>query len=98
MAEYIEREAAKKEFCLYFGSVSHAAIAVRLLDEIPAADVVPVVHGRWIKTDRGMREVVNTGEVVRFYLHDCSVCGYHTGNQGRDFNFCPICGARMDGE
>lgn len=44
MAEYIERDAAKKEFCLYFGGVSHAAIAVRLLDEIPAADVVEVVR------------------------------------------------------
>ena len=66
--------------------------------ETAEADVAPVVHGRWFKTDCGMREVVNTGEVVRFYLHDCSVCGYHTGNQGRDFNYYPICGERMDGE
>ncbi len=42
--EYIEREAAKKEFSLRFGGVSHAVIANRILDEIPAADVVEVVR------------------------------------------------------
>lgn len=44
MAEYINREAAKKEFNLNFGGVSHAVIANRLLDSIPAADVVEVVE------------------------------------------------------
>ena len=48
MAEYINREAAKKEFNLNFGGVSHAVIANRLLDSIPAADVVEVVEVvRW---------------------------------------------------
>lgn len=44
--EYIERDAAKKEFSLRFGGVSHAVIANRILDEIPAADVVEVVRCR----------------------------------------------------
>lgn len=44
MAEYIERESAKKGFNLNFGSVSHAVIANRILDSIPAADVAPVVR------------------------------------------------------
>ena len=44
MAEYIEREAAKSEFNLHFGGVSHAVIASKILDEIPAADVVEVVR------------------------------------------------------
>lgn len=48
MDEYISREEAKRFFNLNFGGVSHAIIASRLLDEIPAADVSPVVHGRWI--------------------------------------------------
>lgn len=51
MAEYIEREAAKKEFTLNFGSVSHAVIANRLLDSIPAADVAPVVRCKDCKYD-----------------------------------------------
>lgn len=40
--EYIERDVAKKAFNLHFGGVSHAVIANRLLDKIPAADVVEV--------------------------------------------------------
>ena len=44
MDEYISREEAKQFFNLHFGSVSHAVIAARLLDEIPAADVVKVVR------------------------------------------------------
>ena len=44
MAEYIERKAAKSEFNLHFGGVSHAVIASKILDEIPAADVVEVVR------------------------------------------------------
>lgn len=42
--EYIDREAAKREFGLHFGGVSHAVIANRILDEIPTADVVEVVR------------------------------------------------------
>ena len=84
MAEYIEREAAKKEFNLNFGGVSHAVIANRILDAIPAADVQPVVHGRWI----------DTREYCGDYM--CSNCKelYRTNV----FNYCPNCGARMDGE
>ncbi len=44
MAEYIDREAAKRAFNLNFGGVSHAVIANRILDSIPAADVAPVVR------------------------------------------------------
>lgn len=45
MAEYIDREKAK---CLLH--IEYAYAAEQLLDEIPAADVAPVVHGvhgRW---------------------------------------------------
>lgn len=43
MATYIERERAKK--VLAFGVGTTAAEA---LDNVPAEDVAPVVHGRWI--------------------------------------------------
>ena len=44
MDDYISREEAKRFFNLNFGGVSHAIIASRLIDEIPAADVAPVVR------------------------------------------------------
>ena len=53
------------------------------LEDMPPADVAPVVHGKWIKHYRG--------QINSF----CSVCGKEVG---RCTNFCPDCGAKMDGE
>lgn len=76
-------------------------IDLRLLRRIilrqPTADVVEVKHGEWIKTDRGIRTNVNTGQPMRVYYCDCSCCGWHTGHQGIEFKYCPNCGAKMDG-
>lgn len=64
-----------------------------LVAEAPAADVVPVVHGRWeIKTDDYDCEYAK-----------CSACGEEFYDANEDtiditFNYCPNCGARMDGE
>lgn len=47
------------------------------------ADVAPVRHGRWIDKIYGCKE--------------CSECGYIWLDFGCP-NYCPKCGARMDGE
>ena len=56
------------------------------LQTIPAADVAPVRHGHWINEN--------------FYTH-CSACGkmaiYDKYGQEFESNFCPNCGAKMDG-
>lgn len=62
------------------------------------AEMQRVRHGKWIKTFRYMGKNLNTGEVIPVNSYDCSECGYHTGNQGRKFNYCPNCGAKMDKE
>ena len=50
----------------------------------PAVDVAPVVHGRWIMHDD------------EFGLTcECSACHIETMGDG---NYCPNCGAKMDGE
>ena len=56
------------------------------------ADVAPVVHGRW--DDSGRYTFPNGTTAVR-----CTICGcalneseYHL----YDWNYCPICGAKMD--
>lgn len=54
-----------------------------VIDGVPAADVEPVRHGRWI--DNGIPESVLSG---------CSICGYSCG--AYTFNYCPNCGAKMD--
>ena len=53
----------------------------------PAADVAPVVHGRW-KVSGGLLECQNCGEIY-------STRG---GNEGKAWDYCPNCGARMDGD
>ena len=86
MAEYIEREAAIR---VVNGQSSLTMTRSSLIDSIsklPAADVAPVVHGRWVPTKAPF---MNECE-------DCSVCGYRTV-WGRRYNYCPNCGAKMDG-
>jgi Pyruvate/2-oxoacid:ferredoxin oxidoreductase delta subunit len=63
------------------------ADAIRLaIDNAPTVDAVKVVHGRWIY------------ESVEFtYKKDikCSVCSRYVDEPE---NYCPNCGAKMDGE
>lgn len=56
---------------------------------LPPADVAPVVHGKWMKEDRGRVE----------YCAVCDQCGFDWMWSDRGyFKFCPNCGAKMDGE
>ena len=51
------------------------------IERIPAADVAEMRHGRWEQV----------GSIISMY--ECDQC--HTITLGG--NFCPSCGARMDG-
>ena len=70
-------------------------LAVGLLLREPTVEAVEVVHGRWIE-----RPLDN----FRKYEVKCSECGFvGIGNYDQylepyDFNYCPICGAKMDGD
>ena len=56
---------------------------VKILNQFPGADVAPVRHGRWIAS------------------HDefcaCSICKYPVYLMWDQTNYCPNCGAKMDG-
>lgn len=60
------------------------------VDDMPAADVQPVKHGRWSEcyTDS------------RLYSGICSVCGGAAIRSVKvnPLDYCPNCGARMDGD
>ena len=88
MAEYIEREAAKKELLSWALLVRNPGYmkrddAMYLLDHIHAADVAPVVHGRWLCVDT---------DTEHFFL--CNRC---KKKEFWESNYCPNCGCRMDG-
>lgn len=84
MAEYIKREAAVS--VLLYNQDEACGAVVADMESIPAADVAPVVHGRWIY-----------GEDIDI---QCSVCGADALTEG-DYRqvksrYCPNCGAKMD--
>lgn len=101
MTEYIERDAAlnfrltvelRPNELTATQTVADAIMAY--IKAIPAADVVPVRHGRW--------------EVTNAYPHNvhCSVCYKRFAQTHWDVwedgslprSYCPNCGAKMDGE
>lgn len=88
MKKYIELEAAKEAARIaecdadYDGQKYTAGCVEFALDYTPAADVVEVRHGRWIKDEE-------TGD---YY---CSVCRQGAGWPW--YNYCYDCGAKMDG-
>ncbi len=61
-----------------------------VIDEIPAADVAPVAHGRW----EYIPQTLNTLNQLR-----CTCCGWWSLDPSIDgaYNYCPNCGAKMDG-
>ena len=100
MAEYINREKTKRELSEWCISLNSPHLLSRddtmfLLDNIPAADVAPVVHGRWQGTADGYAD----GELV-YDMWECSVCGFDADGAEEKpcWDFCPNCGARMDGD
>lgn len=86
MANYINLEAAVDAVTnVYYNTPDINLSADKLeasLRRIPAADVAPVAHGRWIYHD-------DDGVVT------CSECGNAESSEGR---YCSYCGARMDEE
>ena len=64
------------------------------LDEAPTVDAVEVVHGRWVMTL--YTTTSKRGRVIANKKFACSVCGY--GNGRKQSNYCPNCGAKMDGD
>ena len=56
-----------------------------IVDNEPTVDAVPVRHGKWVDDSNGIEGAWNY----------CSVCG----EQAIDlYDYCPNCGARMDGD
>ena len=60
-------------------------VAIQELKALPAVDAAPVVHGRWM----------NIPDKPEWDQKMCSVCGDYFCCQA---NYCPNCGAKMDGE
>lgn len=82
MAKYIERKAfieAVKDIPMW------GSVAAMFADGIPAADVAPAVHGRWVDG-----KCSNCGV-------DIPTDDAHDAIFENECRFCYYCGAKMDG-
>lgn len=85
MTEYIERETVLER--AEYDNNYRLIIPAEAIKATPAADVAPVVHGRWIDNEANGYK----------WAFVCSLCGYVDGHPfDNRHNFCPNCGARMD--
>lgn len=100
MAEYIERDECRDEFyesvlCILSEDSTNdrANQIIDGFDDLPTAEVVQVVHAHWIPqfvSKRGLSDFFTCSECNKscFTYHKVKMCSN---------NYCPNCGARMDG-
>lgn len=91
MSDYISREAALTE--LQNPELFNVSPRfLQILRDLPAADVEPVRHGRWVRPHWRNSS----------YCCDCSECGGEAMHREYQWNkkgiypICPNCGSKMD--
>ena len=70
--------------CDYCGTADY----IYMIEDMPAADVAPVRHGRWVEKEKYTFGI----------MYDCSLCENRILDNGHPWNYCPNCGAKMDGK
>ena len=97
MAEYFNRDELIREIIsdmtVFIGDADavqrhdeQCNYAISCIENAPVVDVAPVVHGRWVFNSE-------------HWTWDCSNCKCWVGSgvSINRYNFCPNCGAKMDG-
>lgn len=96
MTEYIMKEQALEAIKgkMWPGELEAAIKA------IPAADVAPIVHARWEGTwGDGYAEDEDGNPQIVYEEFECSNCRQeHHADGEPEWDYCPSCGARMDGD
>ena len=91
MSDLISRQAAIEKLTnnLTYMHTFGADRSIDLIEELPSVEAEPVRHGHW-KIKKAS---------IHPYGNDvcCSECG-HTMGSSFGYKFCPMCGAKMDGE
>lgn len=99
MDEYIKRAAImefpiRKDHCDKERANEHFIFGIEsvleYVENLPAADVEPVVHGHFVHDGQ-----LYVGGLDWFH---CSSCGRLVAGAEACFDYCPWCGARMDGD
>ena len=59
---------------------------IYMIEDMPAVDVAPVRHGRWVEKEKYTFGI----------MYDCSLCENRILDNGNPWHYCPNCGAKMD--
>lgn len=107
MADYIEREALINELSASCMPIDDREISglfdcdesIRdIIEAMPAANVHPESHG-YFKPIFDNDSNRQRGLAI---IYECSECRFRVNNytysRGLDYEFCPYCGAKMDGK
>lgn len=101
MAEYIEKNATVNILEAMSRSIDCECIkkqlekAAKRVSAIPAADVEPMVHGRWDNIPNTYMSVISKDGTYHGNATTCSVC-HEVNPNAYKTNYCPNCGAKMD--
>lgn len=95
--EYIERGALIAEYDrLHIGVAGGAR---KLMVDAPAADVVEVRHGKWLKTDAYPHRVYCSLCYRTYVMNEEIIAGRSEHPTFcTEAEYCPHCGAKMDGK
>jgi hypothetical protein len=88
MVKYVDADKVLKNLP---DDLPYKASVKRVLMSAPTADVAEVRHGRW----KRVRWVKCDDPDGGYWIVRCNQCSIP---HFKEYNFCPSCGARMDGD
>ena len=88
---YLDTPSNSPAYSRYMAQLNERTRFKHMVADFPAADVAPVVHGKWVATEKYMTD-------------KCSACGFEInwddieiiGINESDVKCCLHCGAKMD--
>ena len=89
MTEYIERKAVRDTL---YDADAITMSGVKILNQFPGADVAPVRHGRWVDNHCTACGMMPMGDEM------WKLCDFEPPRFEKFMDYCPNCGAKMDGE
>lgn len=80
--------------------VNAVLIAIKCaVEQMQRVDAVPVRHGQWLDVnDENAKRRSSDGRVIDAYCSECGRWLVGSDEYACDDNYCPYCGAKMDGD